>query len=221
MKKFITLSLLVAIAGIAVGIIRRQDSGTPLASAEVVAAAQQDTGNILEPYQKADELAASSITTAPKKVAAKVTTTTAKKAGTPVAAMAPTTSTTRPVATTTTTTVAPVTTTSTVPAAPAPTCSTTADQPKVGPHDTQTIQVTSNQPNSTTVIEMSYPKFDLKVGVGNPRQTYSTTTDAAGSASKSFMPSDWSTAPTSVLVRIYNSSSKVVATCQTTFQSVA
>lgn len=217
MKKFIILSLLVAIGGIAVGIVRRQDSGTPLASAEVVAAAQQDTGNILEPYQTAQQLAAPSASTTAPKAAAKVTTTAAKKVGAPVPAVASTTSTTARAVETTSTTVAlnpvtgqPVPTTTTTLLRATPTCSVAASPPAM--RTSETISVSSNMPVTRTRLSIQYPGKSASLWL---------TTNVSGAGSKSFQL--WDPGVYKISVDFYDSSENHIGgtpACQTSFEAI-
>lgn len=155
MKKFVVLSMLVAIAGISVGIIRRQEPAPP-----AVAAASAPTTTTI------------SLTPVPTAAKAKagVTLTTARRATSPAAAtaVAPTT-TPRPAATTSTT--AALATTTTMAAGPAPTCTLSPDG--------RAVRLTSNLPNTPYKMNAMYPPDPPKMN--SPQQfTRQATTDAAG-----------------------------------------
>lgn len=212
MKKFLVLSAILGLAGLGVGIVGRQSDPEP---STTVAAAAPETTTTTPAVE-----AATSSTVAPKvaakPTAARVTTTTRPAAG----SSSPTTVTTAaPVtATTTTTIVSPTTTTALATAAP--TCTATADNPTVVKGSSQTIRISSNMPTTKLKLEMNYPKFDLKPGIGNPRQTYFPTTDASGSVAHTFSVSEWSTAPVKVSIQFYKTTGVVgPLACSTSFMS--
>lgn len=210
MKKFIVFSILAALAAITVGVIHRE--AEPTAIAVQTAAGATTTSTTLAP-----DAAPTSSTTSPKviaKVAAKVATTTTR----PVVSSSPTTATTGAPMTTTTTTAVSTTATTTV-ATVTPTCTVVADNPTVRVGGSQTIRITSNMPTTKIKLEMAYPKFGTNKP--NPRQTYSPTTDAAGSVTQTFLASDWSTAPVTVLVQFYGPTGAFLGgpACRTSFIS--
>lgn len=195
MKKFIVLSMLVAVAAITVGIIRRHEPA-PVA---VVAASVPTTTTT------ASLAPVNAPTTA--KPAVKVPQTTARPA------VATTATTVHPAVAPTTTTVAPMTTTTL--AGPTPTCTVTAANPSVH-GGFQTVTVSSNMPLTKTLITIQYPKFNT--GAPNPRQGFTPTTDGAGGVVQSFGVIDKSTAPASVVVQFFNAAGHVSSGgCQTTF----
>lgn len=208
MKKFIVFSILVAVAAITVGIIRQQADGPETA---VTAAAEITTTTAAA----SPSTSSTTVTTARKtaiKAALQSTMTTRPAA----AGSSPTTVATAP--TTTTMPVAPTTTITSV-ATVTPTCTVVADNPSVSKGGSQTIRVTSNMPATKVKIEMAYPKFGT--GKPNPRQTYNPTTDAAGSVIQTFVVSDWSTAPVTVLIQFYGPSGAFLGgpACRTSFMS--
>lgn len=209
MKKFLVLSAIVGLAGIGVGIAGRDNKPKDTV---VETADASPTPSTLAPIVE------TSSTTAPKvtaKVAAKATTTTRPSAA---VTSSPTTAT--PDAQVTTTTVAATTTTTTAVATIAPTCTVAADNQTVKMGDSQTIRVTSNMPTARVKIEMAYPKFGTNKP--NPRQIYSPTTDTAGSVTQTFLVSDWSTSPVTVLIQFYGPTPGTYLggpACRTTFIS--
>lgn len=210
MKKFLALSAILGLAGIGVGVARQQNQPTT----RVVEAAAADTTTTSTSIAPA-ATTQTSPTTARKvtaKVAPKATTTTRAVA----ASLSPTTVTTA--APVTTTSVAGPTTTTTV-AGPTPTCTATVDKPSISQTDTQTIRVASTMVATKTRIEIQYPKFGT--GTPNPRQTYTPTTDAAGSVTQTFRPIDWSTVPAAVNVQFYGPAGNILGapSCKTTFIS--
>lgn len=210
MKKFLVLSAIVGLTGIGAGLAGRQSDPEP--STTVAAAAPESA--ITAPAAGAP----TSSTTATPKVAAKptaakVTTTTTRPVAT---SSSPTTVATAPP--TTTTLLAPTTTITSM-ATVTPTCTVVADNPSVSKGGSQTIRVTSNMPTTKVKIEMAYPKFGT--GKPNPRQTYNPTTDTAGSVIQTFLVSDWSTSPVTVLVQFYGPTGAFLGgpACRTSFMS--
>lgn len=199
MKKFIVLSLLVAIAGIAFGVIRRQEP-----SAAAVVATESST---------ASSSTVTTVTTAKPAVAAKVTTTTRPRA----AGIAATTTTTRPVAASSPTTTAAPTTTTTV-AAPqqiTPMCSTSATPATAGSYigggTWEDVRIASNMPKTRARLIVQYPTL---------KQQFWLETDAGGAAKKIFQLRDSGT--TSLSVDFYDAAENHVGgspACQSTFEA--
>jgi hypothetical protein len=206
MKKFLVLSAVVGLAGIGVAFAGRQSDP---AATVVETASDSPTSTTGAPVIETTSTTARKVAA---KVAVKATTTTR-----PAAVSSPTTATTS--ASATTTTAAPTTTTTSV-ATVTPTCTVAADNPTVSGGSSQTVRVTSNMPTARVKIEMAYPKFGTNKP--NPRQTYSPTTDTAGSVTQTFLVSDWSTVPVTVLVQFYGPTPGTYLggpACRTTFIS--
>lgn len=208
MKKFIVLSILVALGAITVGVIRRHESRPTTA----VTAAEVTTTTIAP-------TATSSTTAAPQaaKVAAKTTATTARRATSPTtAALAP--------ATTTSTTFRPATTTTTTARAtttigPAPTCTVAADNPSVTYNDSQVIRLASNMPNTPVTVVMVYPKATAN---GYPQQfNHRVTTDGGGADVWSFKSTTMTAGTVTISVSISPPGRTMSNVCRTTFQSKA
>lgn len=163
MKKFIILSVLVALAGISIGVLRRQ-SDSPAA---VAAATEVSTSTTVVP-------GASSTTVT---TARKATTKTTVKAATPTTARpatSPTTAVPAQVASTTSTTTARSQPTT-------PTCSVAATSVVLTGYDGvawEDIRITSNMTQTRTRLQVEYP--------GAKVQQFWLTTSANGAAEKRF-----------------------------------
>lgn len=208
MKKFLILSAILGLAGLGVSIAGSQSPESTV----VESAADAPTTSTTTPA--AAVTTSSTVAKVATKAPAKAVATTTTR---PPAAVASSPTTTTTATQVTTTTLAPTTTTTAL-AAVTPTCTVAAAKASVGPGETQTISVTSNMPTTKVKIEMAYPKFGTNQP--NPRQTYTPTTDAAGSVTQSFMASDWSTAPATVRVQFYKPTGVVgPLACSTSFMS--
>lgn len=202
MKKFIVLSMLVAVVAITVGIVRRH---APALGVVVAASAPTTTTTVLS-------APATAPTTA--KPAVKVTQTTAR------AVVATTSTTARPaVAPTTTTTVAPTTTT-TIAVGSAPTCTVSPDKASVAYGEPQVLRLTSSLTNTSMAMSVTYPA-DPNTMNKVPRQfVHQATTDSSGSDSWTTSSPPRSVGPVHVSVNFYPTGAKQIgALCSMTFQA--
>lgn len=211
MKKFVIISMLVAIGGIGAGIVRRQDpASTSVAAIETVETTTTTAAAPVVATTPAPAGAGKAV------VKASTTPTTARPATTTTIAPKATAVTTAPVAASTTTTTSTTATTAVI----VPNCSASVANPTVNKGDAQEVRVTSNQPTTKTRITIQYPKFGT--GSPNPRQTFTPTTDSAGSVTQAFNVIDTSTVTVPVTVEFYTPDGRISASrCQTTFTSTS
>lgn len=207
MRKFIVLSILAAIAGITVGIVRRQ----PPATTTVAVAAEITSTTTTVPATSTTVPTAKTVGTA------KVTSTTRPKIAAPVVA----TSTTRPAQlATTTTTTKPISSTASTTVAiarAAPTCVIVPATTSLNVGQQQILRLTSNMPQTNVTMKLTEPA---------PPNAYPNTfvnrlvTDDAGSSTWSFRSDAWTAGAVRVTVSFTpTGSSTVENVCGTSYQS--
>lgn len=146
MKKFVVFSILIAVAAITVGVIRRQTDSpeTAVAAAEITTTTAAATSSTTAVTQAV-------------KVAAKTEATVRRATAPTTTGAVATTSTTRPATSTTTSPAAvilgtPVSSTTTIRFKPA--CALTVENPTVAPEGDQVVRLTSNMPNVSAAIKI-------------------------------------------------------------------
>jgi len=207
MKKFLTASLLLAIAGVALGIVRRQDAPATAMTVAGPANTTTTTGAVgVVPVTTATTVRAATKTTTIGRAATTSTTAPAIRAAT----------------TTTTVSALPTTTTTTTTAGPAPTCSIVPTSATVAPSEAQVLHLTSNLPNTSVKVTAIFPGDPMTANKIPRQYVHQATTDASGSDTWTVRNPDRAVGTVGVSVNFYPAGAKQIGSlCSTTYQAVA